>query len=571
MTAKTDPEAASRLAHELDLSRTTAAVLLHRGLADVETARAFLNPSLKDLPSPFLLPDMDKAVDRLIQALHRKEQITVYGDYDADGLTSTALLTDFLLELGARVTTYLPHRLAEGYGLNGQAVELLAAQGTKLIVTVDCGISDLEAVTKAGRLGLSVIVTDHHQIPERLPPAWALVNPQLPRSRFPQRKLAGVGVAFFLAGGLRQALRDRGLLPNGHQPELAPLLGLVAIGTVADVAPLTKVNRILVSQGLGHLVTPNRPGLAALKEASSLEAHGLLTARDIAFRLAPRLNAAGRMDSAQPGLDLLLTRDAETARERAAVLERFNRERRKLQEEMVREASAMIEDDLEFTKAVILAKEGWRRGVAGLAAGKLAEAFRRPIILLAVEQGLARGSARSIKGFNIYRALDECREFLVSFGGHEQAAGLAVSLEQLPELIQAFQRIAGREIGDELLVEALEIDTEAAWPEINGRLACEMAGLAPFGEGNPEPILASKGLNVVSASTAGGSGAHLRLVLSQNGLSREMIGYGLGHLLPDLGRRVSIAVRPYTSLYRGQLNHAWKLVDVKKDMASGRP
>lgn len=559
----TDPRETGALARALRVSPILATLLLRRGLGAPDQAQAFLEPSLRDLPNPSLLPDLDRAVDRLIQALNLEERIVVYGDYDADGLTATALLADFLRSLGARVSTYIPHRVTEGYGLNPEAVKHLAQTGHRLLVTVDCGVADFEMVALARECGLDVIVTDHHQPPHRLPPALAVVNPKRPDSAFPQREIAGVGVAFFLAGGLRQALRERGVFSQASQPELAPLLGLVALGTVADVAPLTQVNRILVTEGLHRLADPDRPGLTALKESCALASGRPPTSSEVAFQLAPRLNAAGRIDSPQPGLDLLLTRNADDARVHAGALERVNRERKRLQEQMIREALALLEDKGErLGRTIVLANEGWHRGLVGLAASKLAEQYGRPTLLLSIEDGTAHGSGRSIPGFNLFAALDRCRDLLVRFGGHDQAAGLSLDLSQLPRLIQAFEDIASHEIRDDDLRPRLPIEAEVTLADLNRGLAHEIDRLAPFGEGNPEPILAVTDLKPLSSSVVGGK--HLRLRLGDNGQTLDTIGFNLGAMLTELGRQVSVAVQPHTSTYNGRTTLGWKVVDIKK-------
>ncbi|MFH1135866.1 MAG: single-stranded-DNA-specific exonuclease RecJ [Pseudomonadota bacterium] len=561
---RTDPQEAARLAGEIKVSRLLAGMLIRRGAGDADAALEFLEPSLKRLPNPFLLTDMDRAVDRLIAAVGRREHITVYGDYDADGLTSTALLYGFLESIGSLASHYIPHRLDEGYGLNPGAVERLAAAGTKIIVTVDCGTSDWEAVEKARQLGVDVIVTDHHQIPRRLPRALAVINPQRQDCRFPGSGLAGVGVAFFLAGGLRQALRERGLLSRTDQPELAPLLGLVAIGTVADVAPLTGVNRILVSQGLVQLARPDRPGLEALKEAGAIEPGRPVTAREVAFRLAPRLNAAGRLKSSAPCLDLLLTRDLARARLLAAELEELNRERRRLQQKTVEEALLLMEEKVgaEF-KSIVLAREGWLKGVVGLAASRLAEKYHRPVLLLALEDGLAKGSGRSIEGFNIFRALEECRDLMVRFGGHEQAAGLTLESGNLPELERVFEEIARREIDEAGLTPYLKIEDRIGLNDVLNGLISDLGRLAPYGEGNPDPVFALHGLNIISAGVVGAG--HLKITLAQDGRNLELIGFGLGRKLPEIGRRVRAAIQRHSSFFRGRTVQGWKLVDIERD------
>ncbi|MDY6851331.1 MAG: single-stranded-DNA-specific exonuclease RecJ [Thermodesulfobacteriota bacterium] len=558
-----DSRFAADLAREVEVSPILAKMLIRRGLSEPEAVQAFLQPSLRDLPSPFLLPDLDLAVERLIQALAEKQMITVYGDYDADGLTATALLADFLKGLGARVSTYVPHRTMEGYGLNIEALEGLARSGTRLLVTVDCGVADFEALTRARELGLEVIVTDHHQPPNRRPPALAVVNPKLSGSKFPQRNLAGVGVAFFLAGGLRQALRERGLFSKADQPELTPYLELAAIGTVADVVPLTKVNRILVSMGLRTLTAPYRPGLAALKEVSALTPDKPVTARDVAFRLAPRLNAAGRLDSPLPGLELLMTRDPALALAKAVILEDANRERRRLQKKMIGEAMDLLEDQgPESAKAIVLGREGWHRGLVGVAASKIVEKYYRPAILLSLEDGRANGSGRSIPGFNLYSALDRCRDLMVRFGGHEQAAGLTLEADQVSSLARALDEIAAGELSEDDLVPSLRVEAEVTIEGLTQGLAVELGRLEPFGQGNPEPIFAVNGAAILSGGVVGGR--HLKLMLSQGGRTLDTIGFNLGHLLPDLGRHVSVALQRHASTYQGRTTLGWKAVDIIK-------
>lgn len=561
-----DPQVAAGLARRLEISPLLATLLLNRGLSGPEAALAFLNPSLADLPSPFLLPDLDRAADRLVQALKREEIITVYGDYDADGLTAAALLTDFLQLLGAKVNTYIPDRVREGYGLNTAAMEKLAGEGTRVLVTVDCGISDFEAVARARALGLDVILTDHHQPQDRLPPALAVVNPKRNDSRFPQRSLAGVGVAFFLAGGLRQVMREQGFFSSERQPELAPFLALAAIGAVADVVPLTKINRILVSMGLKYLADPDRPGLAALKEVSALPPGQPPTAREVAFRLAPRLNAAGRLGSARPGLELLLTRDADQAKRQAQWLEETNRERRRLQEEMFQQALALLEDQPQgLGRTIVLCREGWPRGLLGLTASKLTEKFYRPTILLSIEDGLVHGSARSIAGFNLHSALNRCRDLLIRFGGHEQAAGLTLAPDEVSALSKAFEEIALFELSEADLSPILPIEAEVALSELNGRLAADLTQLAPFGQGNPEPVFVLTGVKILSCGLVGPK--HLKLTLSDGGRTLEAVGFNLGHLLPELGPTVSVALGPHASLYQGRPVLGWKILDVKKGRA----
>ena len=336
-----------------------------------------------------------------------------------------------------------------------------------------------------------------------------------------------------MAGGLRQALRERKLLSKFRQPELAPLLGLVAIGTVADVMPLVGVNRILVSVGLNHLFSPVHPGLLALKENCALTPDSPLTARDVAFKMAPRLNAPGRLGSSQISLDILRTRDLNLAREYAAQLEKSNSRRRKIQDDIFKQALAIIEDGESFgERSIILARDAWPRGVVGLAASKLAEKFHLPTILLSIEDGTARGSGRSVKGFNLYQALCQCADSILRFGGHEQAAGLTMEVARIPELMKSFDEVALQEISETEITESLSIEAVLSLGELNG-LAEQLSRMAPFGQGNPEPVFVLKDMKVVSAGCVGTN--HLKLTLSQGSSIMETIGFNLGQMLPELG------------------------------------
>ncbi|MBW2060229.1 MAG: single-stranded-DNA-specific exonuclease RecJ, partial [Deltaproteobacteria bacterium] len=371
-------------------------------------------------------------------------------------------------------------------------------------------------------------------------------------------------VAFFLAGGLRKVIRDRAEVSCARLPELTSYLGLVALGTVADMVPLTRVNRILVSEGLKHLSNSAWPGLVALKEVSDLGPGRPVTATDVGFRLAPRLNAAGRLDSPQPGLDLLLTQDAGQAQVLAAILESHNNKRRQLQEQIVRQAKDILQDDLyDRRKFIILARENWHRGVLGIAASKLVETFHKPAILLSIKDGQAQGSGRSIEGFSLFEALNQCQTILDHFGGHDQAAGLALIAENVPRLAEALEEIAVRELGEKDLSPGLRIEAELSPEELTQGLVQQLLRLAPFGSGNPEPTLAVAGLKVLSCAIVGQN--HLKLRLKGRNRILDIIGFGLGDLLPDLGPQVSVALRPLTSIYQGQVTHGWQAVDIKTE------
>jgi len=369
-------------------------------------------------------------------------------------------------------------------------------------------------------------------------------------------------VAFFLAGGLRQAFKDSGLFDEKTRPELAPHLGLVALGTVADVAPLTQVNRVLVAEGLKHLAATASPGLAALKEISALPAGRPLTAVDIGFRLAPRLNAIGRLGSPQPGLDLLLTEDPDQARALAEILEQNNRKRKELQETVVKEAITLLEEAGPDRKIIILGSENWHRGVVGIAASKLVDIFHRPAILMSFNENLALGSARSIQGFSIFKALCQLDGLLMNFGGHDLAAGLTLEAGNLASFTEAIEAIANAAISREDLLPRLNIEAEAGLRDLSQNFMFHLSKLQPFGPGNPEPVIAVHNLNCLSAAIVGQN--HLKLRLEQNGQVLQTIGFGLGGLLPNLGPRVSAALTPQVSTYQGQTTQSWQVLDIKK-------
>ena len=521
-----EPDAVRCLARRHGLALPIAALLWQRGVEEGEVT-GFLQPGLRQLPDPGTMRGMAQAVALLADAVQQERPITVYGDYDADGVTAAAVLVCFFRALGVPVRVVQPDRLQHGYGLHPDLVRQIGeGRGRNgVLVTVDCGVSDREAVALARSLGLDVIVTDHHQPPAELPPASAILNPLQPGCAFPEKHLAGVGIAFYLAVGLRRELRQRN---NGFaEPNLKELLDLVAVGTVADMVPLTGANRILARIGLGVLRQTSRPGLAALARACGLEAGAPVSAEDIAFRLGPRLNAAGRMDSARAALELLLCDRADEAERLAAALEDHNQERRQTTEAVVAEAVRQVSDP---TAAVVVAGTGWHQGVLGIVASRLVERFGQPAVVLSLPEETGepvRGSARSVPGFNLYRALAGCRDVLLRFGGHEQAAGLALAAERIDEFRNRFQevvRAAG--IGEEA---ALEVDLvldgrELGQPEFLDQYRL----LAPFGVGNPEPLFASCGVRFAEARVL--KERHLRCRWQTGGRSLVCIGFGQAHL-----------------------------------------
>jgi single-stranded-DNA-specific exonuclease len=508
--------------------RLVSQILHNRGITSPEDVANFINCTW-DNDDPFQLKDMPKAVERLAQAINRHEPIIVYGDYDVDGITATAVMMQCLLSLGARVQHYIPHRFDEGYGLNNEAMETLAGQGVKLIVTVDCGIRSVQEVALANSLGVDVILTDHHSVGPEIPPALAVINPKQPGCTYPFAQLAGVGLAYKLVQALaahlagQQQLPAEALLPHS-------LLDLVAMGTVADLAPLVGENRKLVTAGLQQMNQSLRPGLAALLDEAGNSA-GTITAETIGFVLGPRLNAAGRLDSAQAAYHLLMVWSRLQAQPLAQKLNEMNRERQQQTRAMVDIARQEILADNAQKPLYLISHPDFNPGVVGLAASRLTEEFYRPTLVAEKGPEHTKGSARSIPEFNITEALDQCQELFIRYGGHSAAAGFTLSNENVASLYDRLLQIAtGLNVLE--LHPTMEIDAEIVGKGlhlINDDYMQALAGLEPFGNANPAPIFMTRHLRVKQKKAIGQDGHHLRLVLHNGSHSWSAIGFRLGH------------------------------------------
>jgi single-stranded-DNA-specific exonuclease len=530
-----NPEREAQLQAALQLRPLAARLLVNRGIASNEQARRFLAPSLQDLHDPFLMRGMEAAVERLTQSLQRQESIVIYGDYDVDGITATAVLTWFFRDLGVQVSYYLPHRMREGYGLNADAVRQLAAQGTRVLITVDCGITGHEEIRLAHQLGMDVIVTDHHQVPAELPQAVAVLNPNQPACPYPTKELAGVGIAFKLVTALRARLRRE---PGWREriPNLRRHLDLVALGTIADVAALSEENRILVRHGLQELTRSEKAGVRALKDIAGIEGEEV-SPQHVGFKLAPRLNAAGRLAAAQAGVELLLSSDATQAAELARYLDEINHERQAVQAQIYHEAKAAIEAEgsLDDRWAIVLASERWHPGVVGIVASKLVEEYGRPTVLIGLTGDTGKGSGRSIAAFHLYRALVACQEHLMGFGGHEHAAGIRIQREQVPAFREALNRVASQHLTAADRTPVLAADAEVRLAEIDEPFLDFCEQLEPFGAGNPPPLLIARAVEVVGMPTAvGKEQQHLRLSVRQGHDILRGIGFGMAGFLPQL-------------------------------------
>lgn len=552
-----------KLAAELSVHPLAARILFARGYKDAQAASTFLNDRLADLPDPFRMKGMVAAADRLHRALRDRQKITLWGDYDVDGVCSTALLSLFLREVGGDVATYIPHRLGEGYGLNVEAIERIAQDGTRVLVTLDCGITSHAEVSRAKALGLDVIVADHHAVPETMPPADAVLNPLQPGCDYPTPYLCAAGVAFNLCMGLRKKLRDEGTFASRKEPNLRAYLDLVALATVADVVPLVGANRILVKAGLEELTQARRPGVRALKEVAGLGADAPVTSGQVGFRLGPRINAAGRMDDASVGLRLLSSASVEEARPLAEALDRANAERQNVEQHILEDALRQAEAR-KHLRGFVLHSDTWHPGVIGIVASRVVERYHRPTILIAMKDGAGRGSARSIDGFHLVEALKECAGHLSKYGGHKAAAGLSINADQLPSFCEAFEAFAGARLKEEDLVARCRIDAVVHPNEVDERAVEAIARLGPFGMGNPEPVLASRHLVTrprVLENKRGGTG-HLKLSL-ESAPHLDAIGFGMADRLTLTEGPIDLAYQASVDEFRGVRRISLKLKDVR--------
>ncbi len=535
-TPSLDEAQVAALAIELRIRPLTARILAGRGIASADLAARFLAPRLGDLRKPDGMADLTRGVERLVTALHAGETIGVFGDYDVDGVTTAAVLTSALRAFGGRVVARAASRNA-GYGLGVDDVARFAADGCRVLVTGDCGTSDHEALAEGRARGIDVIVIDHHELPAGASTAYALINSRRPDDAFPFKGLASCGVAFYLAAALRTRL--------GSSFDPRELLDLVALGTIADLVPLLDENRILVAAGLKILSERRRPGLAALAARAELP-EGPITAHDAAFRLTPRLNAAGRLGEAQLALDLLLASAADAPR-LALALDEQNTERQRIQELVWIEARAQAAAQDEAL-ALVVGAEGWHQGVVGIIAARLVDQFARPAVVIGFQDGQGRGSARTVPGVNLFEALSGCSVHLTKFGGHAGAAGMSLPATGLEAFRLAFVVEATRQIGGRA-APPLQVDAEVALGDLDLILAGELARLAPFGAANREPQFALKGVTARATRRVGKG--HLQLTLDHAGATSEAIAFGFGDADPGPGSLVDLVATAELDVFRG--------------------
>lgn len=523
-----DEQAVLALADSLNISHALAALLIQRGIANFFEAKTFFRPSLDSVYDSFLMNGMADASHRVIEAVTSNEKICVYGDYDVDGTCSAALMYLFLKELGADVQTYIPNRLTEGYGMSVQSIDHLKELGVKLIISVDCGITAVDEIGHAKKNGIDTVVCDHHQPKDQLPDAYAILDPIKPGCSYPFKYLSGAGVAFKLA----TAIGDR----IGKKEMALRYLDLVALAGAADIVPLVDENRILVREGLALINSNPRPGVAALIKCARLEL-GNLTAGQIVFTIAPRVNAVGRLGDANRAVELFTTNDPVKAVELAQVLENENTKRRTIDEATFSHAMDICETAENFDEdlAIVLHDNDWHPGVIGIVASRLVEKFHKPTVMLTTIDGVAKGSARSVPGFNIYEALQSCEELLVQFGGHEAAAGLAIEIDKISAFKEKFNRILRGTMREEDIVSELHVDVKISFSEISPKFIRILDQFAPFGPGNMRPVFLSEDVSLVYPPKIVGTN-HLVTCFKQNGNDKvfDAIGFNLGYFADSM-------------------------------------
>jgi single-stranded-DNA-specific exonuclease len=561
-----DEGVCERLARALSLTPLSSRILYGRGIRSVEEAERFLTSSLQQMRPPFLFNGMERAVERLLQAIEGQERVLIYGDYDVDGLTSTAILVHFLRHAGLNPLYHVPDRLREGYGFHPGWVRAFSEKGVRLIVTVDCGITAFDAVQAAGECGIDVIITDHHECADELPPAFAVLNPKIPGDPFPFRDLAGVGVAFYLVVALRGRMRERGMWGLVPEPNLREYLDLVALGTLADMVPLREENRIFVKHGMEEISSARRPGVSMLKADAGLKGP-IKDTRPLVYKLIPRINAPGRLGCALEALDLLLCEGWGEAGRIARQLALRNNERRAVEAEVYREARELALEQLrrQDRSVLALASEGWHRGILGIVASRLARDFHRTVVLVSFEGDLGKGSVRSVDNLAFLDALLACGHLLEDVGGHQMAAGITLKQDSLADFHDAFERaVADKMEGAGHVFPPLLLDGWLRYPdELTDQAMDEIEKMAPFGNGNPEPVIGMQKMQILDKRQVGVD--HLKLTLGRDGEYFEAIGFQMGRagIIESDHPCWDIVFTPRREYWDGRCRLSLRILDLK--------
>jgi single-stranded-DNA-specific exonuclease len=555
------------LVKELGISPLVAGLLVNRKVTTANEARYSLDADLTKLHDPFLMTGMQKAVDRVVQSIEAGEKITVFCDYDVDGVSSAAFLIHFFRDLGVTIDYYLPERMAEGYGLNADAVRKIRDTGSALMITADCGITGNREVEIANSIGLDVIVTDHHQVgQDGLPDCVAVLNPHQPDCGYPYRFLSGVGIVFKLATAVRSALHHQAGWEKSRLPNLKRHLDLFTLGTIADVAPLTGENHILCSHGLGVMAESAKPGLVALKSVAKVD--GKINAQTIGFGLGPRLNAAGRMGKADAGLHLLTSTSLEEAMAMAMGIEEINTERKETQKLTQEEAEYLIdrEVDLEKDRVIVLASDNFHAGVIGIVASRIVEKYFRPTVLIALAEGVGKGSGRSIPKFNLFKAFTQCSEHFIQFGGHAYAAGLSIEENNVEAFRQAINEVGHCFLKEDDLIPELKVDARLDIEHINRGLFNQIHRLEPFGAENPVPVFMASGVRIQNFRTMGKQENHVRFRAVQGNSKMDAIGFGLAEAFASIDTAtdiVDITYEIHINTWNGQDKVELRLLDIR--------
>ncbi len=549
-----DEELVDKIARKYSISKLIARILVKRNIIEDEKINVFLNPTRKDFYNPFLMPDMEKAVDRIIKAIENNEKIMIFGDYDVDGITSITVLKKFLLDRNANVSQYIPNRLFEGYGLNKDAIAKIVEDKFDLMITVDCGISGVEEVEYANSLGIETIVTDHHEPGEILPNAIAVVDAKRKDNFYPFNQLAGVGVVFKLIQAISQRL-------NLEEKEYLKYLDLVCVGTISDIVPLVDENRVIAKLGLKLVEVTKNIGLKTLLEVSGYKQ---IDSTTISFGIAPRINACGRMGHEQEALKLFLTEDANEAKEIALRLNEYNKERQEIEKRIFEEAVQDIENTDKEKDVIVLGKENWHHGVIGIVSSKITDLYFKPSILICFEEKVGKGSGRSVPGFDLYEALSNCNNHISRFGGHSMAVGITVEKDEFEDFKKDFEEYAqNSNIRD--IIPIIEIDETVNLKDINIRDIAELKLLEPFGEANKTPLFLCKNLKIHSIRALS-EGKHLKLSLRDDNFWLDAIGFNQGHLTEEyrIGDKVDVVGSLEINRFNGRENVQINLKDLRK-------
>ena len=554
---ETNESKVEELKKSYNLNDLIATILVNRNITKKKDVEKFLNPTRNDFYNPFLMTDMEKAVDRILIAIKNKEKVTIYGDYDVDGITSITVLKSFLKDVGLEVDTYIPNRIDEGYGLNKKAIEKIKENGCQLMITVDCGISGIEEVEYANSLGIETIVTDHHEVGDVLPNALAVVDNKRKDSTYPFRELAGVGVAFKLiqAIGIKLELKEE---------EYLKYLDIVAVGTISDIVPLVDENRVITKLGLKLIRQTKNIGLKSIINSSG---YSKIDSNTISFGVAPRINACGRMGKAEEALKLLLSKNLNEAQELTRKLNDHNRERQDIEKRIFEDAIKQIEEkSLANNRTIVVAGQNWHHGVIGIVSSKITDMYFKPSILLCLEDGIGKGSGRSVPGFDLHEALTKCLDTIDKFGGHAMAVGITVKEDKIPEFKEEFEKIAIDSHIEEIMP-IINIDAKVNLSNINREMVESLKQLEPFGEGNKMPIFVFKNLRIDSIRALS-EGKHLKMTLKDNNTIISSIGFNIGKMAEDykIGDRIDVVGVLEINSFNGVDNLQINIKDIMKSV-----